>query len=189
MATAKSEVHLQAMLDDVSPIAFRLLKWVLQAGRMNMALIPEQRQIPGMGTTLQFQVVTTQPEKECQFQEWRRQSRNHGNKKGSFIAFHGSSIANWHSILRTGLRGGPGAVGTGVYMADQLKYSIPYMDLTGKVNRSWKNSVLGCNGKFNAISLVECSDMRHDKALLYSTKPRDGFPNHVAVDETLVVPR
>ena len=74
-------------------------------------------------------------------------------------------------------------------MADQLAYSVPYMDLTGKADRSWKNSVLGCNGKFNAISLVECADMRHDKGLVYSTTSRDRFPNHVAVDETLVVPR
>ena len=106
MATAKSEVHLQAMLDDVSPVGFRLLKWVLQAGRMNMTLIPAKNQVAGMGTTLQFQVVTTQPEKEVQFREWQRRSRGYGAGNGSFVAFHGSSIANWHSILRTGLRGG-----------------------------------------------------------------------------------
>jgi ubiquitin-conjugating enzyme E2 Q len=112
-----------------------------------MTMIPRANQVDGMGTALQFQVVTTQPEREATFREWQSKSRAEGGGAGdgSFVAFHGSSIANWHSILRTGLRGGPGAVGTGVYMADQLAYSIPYMK-SQDASRLWKNSELGCDG-------------------------------------------
>ena len=48
-----------------------------------------------MQTHHQFLLLSASPEKEQRFQELKE-------KFGSFFAFHGSPIGNWHSIMRTG---------------------------------------------------------------------------------------
>jgi poly [ADP-ribose] polymerase 6/8 len=50
-----------------------------------------------MKTEHQYMFLSSPPEKESKFQELKK-------KKGSFWAFHGSPFANWHSILRVGLK-------------------------------------------------------------------------------------
>lgn len=70
------------------------------------------------------------PEAERKFDAWKRKARLHGSSPSSvnsstvtdlifcqFYAFHGSPLANWHSILRTGLKSGHVP---GVYMADAV---------------------------------------------------------------------
>jgi poly [ADP-ribose] polymerase 6/8 len=68
-------------------------------------------------------------------------------KYGTYFAFHGSSMENWHAILRQGLRNLSGtdlqrngaAYGSGVYMAKDSSTSFGY----SRVGRSWSNSKFG----------------------------------------------
>ncbi len=55
-----------------------------------------------MCTPYQFQVVSSFPEHEKKFLQWKERARSETKKKGSYHAFHGSPITNWHSIIRTG---------------------------------------------------------------------------------------
>ncbi len=55
-----------------------------------------------MCTPYQFQVVSSFPEHEKKFLQWKEKARRETKKKGSYHAFHGSPITNWHSIIRTG---------------------------------------------------------------------------------------
>ena len=50
-----------------------------------------------MSTPYQYMLLTSTPEKEARFAALKKQY-------GSFMAFHGSPMENWHSILHNGLR-------------------------------------------------------------------------------------
>lgn len=48
-----------------------------------------------MNTTHQYLLYSAPPEKEAKFRELKR-------RHGSVFAFHGSSVENWHCVLRLG---------------------------------------------------------------------------------------
>lgn len=50
-----------------------------------------------MGTPYQYMLLTSTPEKEARYAALKK-------TYGSFMAFHGSPMENWHSILHNGLR-------------------------------------------------------------------------------------
>ena len=76
-----------------------------------------------MKTEYQFQVVSTLPEHEWAFREYCKKAASlpGTSRRGSFNAFHGSELSNWHSILHTGLRSG---FVKGVYMAENVSVNI-----------------------------------------------------------------
>ncbi|PRP89860.1 hypothetical protein PROFUN_00202 [Planoprotostelium fungivorum] len=83
--------------------------------------------IEGMKCENQYLFVSSPPEKESKFQQLKK-------KHGAFWAFHGSSLFNWHSILRIGLKNfsntefmsAGAAYGAGIYMAEQFSTSLTY---------------------------------------------------------------
>lgn len=129
-------------MDEINPLCFPLLRWILRSNRSSLALLPPAKQVKGMKTKLQFQVVTAFPELEQKFQSWKEQARQmgkgivripgqgskaatkKGRQSGSYNAWHGSPINNFHSILRTGLRGGHVP---GIYHAQNAATSFGYM--------------------------------------------------------------
>lgn len=74
------------------------------------------------------------------------------NNTGSFHAFHGSPISNWHSIVRTGLRGGHVP---GIYMAQAAATSQGYMQSGMADCKGWANSTWECNKMMSCMGLVE----------------------------------
>jgi poly [ADP-ribose] polymerase 6/8 len=50
-----------------------------------------------MKTDNQYIMLTQSPAREKIFHDFKKQF-------GSFFAFHGSALQNWHSILRTGIK-------------------------------------------------------------------------------------
>ena len=50
-----------------------------------------------------------------------------GVRGGSFIMFHGTSLANWRSIQREGFRTTVGFLGEGVYLTRDLEKAKAYM--------------------------------------------------------------
>eukprot|EP00026_Physarum_polycephalum_P002388 Phypoly_transcript_02394.p1 GENE.Phypoly_transcript_02394~~Phypoly_transcript_02394.p1 ORF type:complete len:924 (+),score=160.91 Phypoly_transcript_02394:68-2773(+) len=110
---------------------------------------------------------------------------------GSYHAFHGSPISNWHSILRTGLRGGHVP---GIYMAQSAAVSQGYMQ-SGTQCSGWKNSTWDCDKNMACMGMVEVADMCHHTNLLTGASPVElpeaalaGVIN-VAMDYSLVVTR
>jgi len=214
MAQFSSDEQLKVVLDDISPLAFPLLRWVIRSNRAHLSLIPTKKQIKEMNTPWQFQLVNSFPEHEAQFYKWKENARqwalshpNDGhinnqhpayfgivpglanqskrlvNNTGSYFAFHGSSITNWHSIVRTGLRSG---FVPGIYHAHQAAVSLGYMYVGSSGATGWKNSMFKHDAKVSCISLIEVADMRHDQS-----KVTGGYNEavNVAIDHSLVVTR
>ncbi len=97
-----------------------------------------------MCTPYQFQVVSSFPEHEKKFLQWKDQARRETKKKGSYHAFHGSPITNWHSIIRTGTNSLAHSLAIPIYLSDShfLGYWILYLVIlfcyrTSKWIRSW----------------------------------------------------
>lgn len=75
-----------------------------------------------MATPHQYLLLSAPPEKETIFRELKA-------KHGSTFAFHGSSMENWHSILRRGLVNASGtrlqlngaAYGSGIYLSPSVR--------------------------------------------------------------------
>lgn len=78
-----------------------------------------------MGTRHQYLLLSAPPEKENIFRELKE-------KHGSTYAFHGSSVENWHSILRKGLVNASGtrlqvngaAYGSGIYLSPSVCFIL-----------------------------------------------------------------
>jgi ubiquitin-conjugating enzyme E2 Q len=84
-----------------------------------------------------------------------------GNK-GTFFAWHGSQVARWHMMIRTGLRNLSGtklqafgvAYGAGIYFAKDLNTSMGYANNSCKI---WPN--LEFDGKSLKDVNVRCAAM------------------------------
>ena len=65
----------------------------------------EPERIPGMEGWVQFRFAQGTPDKELRFNRALREvaARKDIKKHPTIFAWHGSSLANWHSIIRTGL--------------------------------------------------------------------------------------
>lgn len=93
--------------------------------------------IKEMYTDHQYYLLSSSPEKEEKFQKYK-------NQYGSFYAFHGSGLCNWHAIMRNGLKNMSGtdgqlngaAYGSGIYLAADSSTSFGYA-ASGYV---WENS-------------------------------------------------
>ena len=113
----------------VPDMAFRVLQFVLSTPRLQLQLLNGEHKLAGLpADALQLAIVGNSDAREAAFQE-RREAAG-----GSFFAFHGSSTANWYSIVRNGLRclsqtalmANGAAYGTGVYLAANLSTSMGY---------------------------------------------------------------
>ena len=61
--------------------------------RSHIVKLPTEKQLAFMHTPHQFLLLSSPPAKEAVFRQAKA-------KHGSTFAFHGSSIENWHSIIR-----------------------------------------------------------------------------------------
>lgn len=110
-----------------------LLRWIVSTNRSYLIpLRSQQEKFEGVPSSFQFKFVSYTPEREYMFQELSRKNNN----CGSIFAWHGSPIANWHTILRTGLKNMSntknmrnGAVyGNGIYLAPNSGTSYWYCE-------------------------------------------------------------
>jgi hypothetical protein len=75
---------------------YELLRWILTTKRCALLKIPSKKQINSLGTVYQYFTLVDDPGKSATFAKDR-------TKYGSYFAFHGSGVENWHSILRNQL--------------------------------------------------------------------------------------
>ena len=91
---------------------------------------------------------------------------NNGKPYPTLFAWHGSSLGNWHSIIRTGLDFSQTvngrAYGNGVYFAKDFETSFSYSRHDGRL---WRNSALEIT---SAITLCE---IVNDTSRFVSTSP------------------
>ena len=113
----------------VPDMAFRVLRFVLSTPRLQLQLLAGEHKLAGLpADAVQLAIVGNSDAREAAFQV-RREAAG-----GSFFAFHGSSTANWYSIMRNGLRSlsqtalmaHGAAYGAGVYLAANLSTSMGY---------------------------------------------------------------
>jgi hypothetical protein len=121
---------LQQRLDEKDGRLWPTLQWILCSMRGHLRHIDQDSdRIPQLKDYVQFVMMSSTPEQENRFQ---------GHAKSSPIrfAFHGSPIANWHSIVRTGLRYDKvthgRAYGNGIYLGLQAATSLAYSMSNGR---------------------------------------------------------
>jgi ubiquitin-conjugating enzyme E2 Q len=161
-------------MERISPAAESLLNWIVSSNRSCIFqvggsqdamsnLLPEpagkargreHEWIPGLDGWMQFRFAQGSPDKELRFNRALKEvaeTKSLGAHP-TILAWHGSNLANWHSIVRTGLdyqdiRSGR-AYGHGVYFSRYFATSIGY---TGSA-QYWPNSDLKL---INCLSLNE----------------------------------
>ncbi len=110
-----------------------LLRWLVTTNRSYLIpLRKKEEKFVGVPSSSQFKFVSYTPEREYMFQELSRKNNN----CGTIWAFHGSPIANWHTILRTGLKNmsntknmrNGAAFGSGIYLAPNSGTSYWYCE-------------------------------------------------------------
>ncbi|ROW10713.1 hypothetical protein VPNG_05108 [Cytospora leucostoma] len=159
--------------DGISSAAATLLEWIVASNRscifqvspvddryandtelLKTVKIRDQEAIPSMSSCVQFRFAQGAPDKELRFHQ--ALGDLNARKQTEFptlFAWHGSSLANWHSILRQGLDFSETmngrAFGHGVYFSQDFNVSTGYLSTPGV---SWRNSALNT---FGVISLCE----------------------------------
>jgi len=152
MTQAKDFMSMKERMDKAHLYCFPLLQWIISSNRSHIVQLSEGKQIKSMCTKHQYLLLSAPPEKEERFRQLKAQH-------GSIFAFHGSSIENWHSILRRGLVNASGtklqlngaAYGAGIYLSPHAATSLGYSRMynTGGVsnvkgNRFLNTSNMGC---------------------------------------------
>jgi len=127
MSQAKDFSDMKAQMDKAHQYAYPLLQWIITSNRSHLVKMGNDKLIKSMVTPHQYLLLSAPPEKEARFREYKQQHK-------SVFAFHGSSIENWHSILRTGLKNASGtklqvngaAYGSGIYLSPHAATSFGY---------------------------------------------------------------
>jgi poly [ADP-ribose] polymerase 6/8 len=153
---------LRPYLNGLHPLLYPLLRWIVTSSRAHLHFLPEDDRVPQCTTPYQFHLKSTPPEKEQYFYAAKK-------KYGSFYAWHGSATANWHSILRNGLKNysnskyqaNGAAYGPGVYMAVDSGTSIGYSWRSGAAN--WTKSRY--SGGQDLIILALCEVINEGESL------------------------
>ncbi|KAI1422115.1 hypothetical protein F5Y12DRAFT_654007 [Xylaria sp. FL1777] len=157
--------------------AMRLLRWIIASNRSfivqldnpsskdaNPSRVEDKRpdrsgeKITGVDGWIQFRFAQGSPEKEALFLDATQEVEN---PHRTILAWHGSGIGNWHSIIREGLNfnvvSNGRAHGDGVYFSRSFEYSLHYtagatLRPTLNVENIWPQSSLQIT---HAISLNE----------------------------------
>ncbi|CAJ2511662.1 Uu.00g072870.m01.CDS01 [Anthostomella pinea] len=171
----ESQSRQLATWDRMTPGAMGLLRWVVASNRSYIVQVDEcpsagqdqnvgkfgrnRERIAGVDDWIQFRFAQGSPEKEALFQDALKQVTK---PQRTLVAWHGSPLGNWHSIIRQGLdykvTEHGRAFGNGVYFSRDFDYSLSYTNMQ-PWNRSnstesltWPRSALKATG---AISLNE----------------------------------
>lgn len=116
-----SEPNLRAWSDRISPAALGILRWIVASNRscivqvdkcpgqeeldLDMSKVRLDQRISHIGSSyVQFRFAQGSPDKEQRFlNALKAQQANLNNTYPTIFAWHGSNLANWHSIIRSGL--------------------------------------------------------------------------------------
>ncbi|KAI5244991.1 hypothetical protein E4T43_03434 [Aureobasidium subglaciale] len=152
--SSQNTPDLSRWVDRISPAAFSLLRWTLASNRSCIMAVDEpEKGVHGMPDFMQFRFAMGAPDKEHRFKKAVEETKARlKSKYPTLYAWHGSSLQNWHSIIREGLHFtdviNGRAFGNGVYHAPNVNTSLGYsgygMHQTGasSASNSWPKSDL-----------------------------------------------
>jgi hypothetical protein len=129
-------------LDKIDGRLYPVLRWVLSSMRGHLRFIDKaEDRIPQLQHMKQFVMHCSKPETEAKFQKLAEDATIK-------LAFHGSPIQNWHSIVRRGLNFSKTShgrsFGNGIYLATNALTSLGYMGGGGK-GRGGAGPAVGTN--------------------------------------------
>ncbi|KAK7892502.1 hypothetical protein LTR67_007599 [Exophiala xenobiotica] len=157
--------------------SLNLLRWVVASNRSCILQVDQLEDDPykngtnaedrvgGMEGYMQFRFAQGAPDKEKRFNDAVQAGKAAtGTKYPTLFAWHGSRLANWHSIVRQGLRFDEvvngRAYGNGVYLSPHAATSLGYAhaehvsQTMGNVSHDWKPSMLKITSAFSLNEVV-----------------------------------
>lgn len=156
-----TEPNLRSWKERISPAALGLLRWIIASNRSCIVQVEECPGQEDMETSIrhhekcsnvpmdwiQFRFAQGAPDKEQRFLQSLKDERSHlSDRYPTLFAFHGSTLPNWHSIIRHGLDfkavDNGRAYGNGVYHALQQNVSRGYAGTYTVQNSSIASIVL-----------------------------------------------
>ena len=133
---------LQSWSDRLSPAALGVLRWIIASNRSCIVQVDNngnsmkssEERVYGMPDYTQFRFAQGAPDKEQRFIKSIRENIDPTKTDyPTLFAWHGSSLHNWHSIVREGLHFkdvvNGRACGHGVYLSPQASTSLGYSGL------------------------------------------------------------
>ena len=132
---------LNSWADRLSPAALGVLRWIIASNRSCIIQVDRpdgstnssEERVSGMPEYVQFRFAQGAPDKEQRFVESVRDNIENAQvnlNHPTLFAWHGSSIYNWHSIVREGLHFkeivNGRAMGNGVYFSPHASTSLEY---------------------------------------------------------------
>ncbi|MCJ1473725.1 hypothetical protein MMC13_002376 [Lambiella insularis] len=158
-------MSLRAWTDRIPPAALGVLRWIIASNRSCLVQIDghddgtdkSEERISGMKDYMQFRFAQGAPDKEQRFTKAIRETSErlgpqYSNilKYPTIFAWHGSSLKNWHGIIREGLHFNEvtngRAFGDGVYFSPQFTtssgYSQFYQSSSNGSSSGWPKSQL-----------------------------------------------
>jgi ubiquitin-conjugating enzyme E2 Q len=166
----------------ISESALNLLRWIIASNRSCIMQVDRtsssssfagiEDRVSGMDDWMQFRFAQGAPDKEQRFMDRVKEvSTRLGLKEyPTLFAWHGSPLANWHSIVREGLHFNDTlhgrAFGHGVYMSPHASTSIGYSNIystshftsNSAVSTNWRNSKLCISGALTLNEVVNAPD-------------------------------
>lgn len=167
---AGHSVSLQSWKERIPEPSLNLLRWIVASNRSCIAQVDEvsgdikrkaailkEDRVGGMDLWMQFRFAQGAPDKEKRFNHCVvREAAVTGTQHPTIFAWHGSPLANWHSIVRQGLHYKEvvhgRAYGNGVYLSPRAETSINYAG--GHVSDRWKPSMLNVTMAFSLNEVV-----------------------------------
>ncbi|KAH8929227.1 hypothetical protein BT69DRAFT_1276502 [Atractiella rhizophila] len=147
----------------INPSAFNLLRWIVASNTSYLLpIVDEDEMVQGVPKTYkQFKFIVGSPAKEHLLKKNVEavKARNvAAYKHPTLFGFHGSSLKNWHSILREGLHfrktTNGRAFGNGVYFA--LDGNISANSYSQYATSTWKNADNPLARVFALCEIVNC---------------------------------
>ncbi|KAI7784215.1 hypothetical protein LA080_010271 [Diaporthe eres] len=163
----------------ISPAAVTLLEWIVASNRscilqvtpvedsqaQNKKLLKsiktrDQEAIPSLGDVVQFRFAQGAPDKELRFHRALKEVKLRDSDYPTIFAWHGSALANWHSILRYGLDFkdvlNGRSYGNGVYFSQHYGTSQGYA--APGVTGCWPNSALNISSVISLCEIVNAPE-------------------------------
>jgi ubiquitin-conjugating enzyme E2 Q len=170
--------NLSKWKDKISPTALAILRWIIASNRSCIVGVDEPERVRGMNDWIQFRFAMGAPvrtnylesiivylflqDKEQRFIDAVNDlvDQNSEVKHSTIFAWHGSPLANWHSIIREGLHynyvSSGRAFGDGVYHSLDYNTSRGYTNtyFNSSANSAWPKSMIGITSSICLSEIV-----------------------------------
>ena len=143
---------------------YKMLRFIVATNRLIVQQLTGSQRIPNLPNELEQFIVTSHS--PVTLRAFNEAKTNHG----SFYAFHGSSIENWYSIIRNGLRNmssshmmtAGAAYGAGIYAAENMGTSLGYCGYTSSsATHIWQHNNLDNKHIMAIIEVINKNEYKH----------------------------